>query len=153
MAGRAVAAVNGPSAAGITRIFHITTAGELRRGLAEERYQPDRLAEDGFVHCAVDAESIQAVAADYFADLAGPVVVLEIDVALLTSRLVFEAAAPIPGGGTAYLEGAAEFPHVYGPIERAAIVGAGRLDTGAAPGGFRWPRNLEPLDVVLAAFS
>jgi uncharacterized protein (DUF952 family) len=72
-----------------------------------------------------------------------PLVVVEIDTALLTHELRFEAAAPIEGGGTAHLEAGESFPHVYGPIDLAAILGVATLGENGGP--YVWPDRFEPL--------
>ena len=128
-------------------IYHLTTGPELRAGCTPEVYSPARLPEDGFVHCAGSPAVALSVATDYFRD-AGTVYLLVIDPASLTAPLRFEAAAPIAGGGRAHLAQADRFPHVYGPIDRGAIVEAGPLATG--PDGFAWPARFEPLEDLLA---
>lgn len=128
-------------------IHHLTPASELRDGCTSDAYAPARLPEDGFVHCSVGEAVTLAVASDYFADLDEPLFVLEIDVSKLRAALRFEAAAPIPGGGRAHRDGAKTFPHVYGPIDRAAIRAVGRLEKDAA--GYRWPHRLGSLASVL----
>ena len=70
------------------------------------------LADDGFIHCSF-AEQVAATAARFYGDL-DEVVMLEIDPDRLTSAVVVE---DLSGTGEA-------FPHVYGPIELAAVVAA-----------------------------
>lgn len=131
-------------------IYHLVPASELRRGLREDAFRPDRLAADGFVHCAPRG-AVLAIAADYFTDVAEPLLLLEIDPARLTSELRFEAPAPRADGGTSHLLVSDRFPHVYGPIDRDAIVGVGRLRP--VDGGFAWPAGLVPLDAALGELS
>ena len=125
-------------------IYHLAPESELRAGRRDGMYFPRRLPEDGFVHCSGSRELTLAVASDYFADLAEPLYVLEIDPGRLSYELRFEASAPLEGVGRAHLANADEFPHVYGPIDLAAITGAGRVTRGA--GGRAWPAALLPLD-------
>jgi hypothetical protein len=124
-------------------IYHLTPESELRAGISGEVYTPARFAEDGFVHCAAEPDTVLAVARDYFPNLDEALLVLEVDPDRLTARFVFEAAAPIEGGGTEHLEGATEFPHVYGPLDRAAIRGVAKLGRG---GDYRWPQSFAPID-------
>jgi len=70
------------------------------------------LAEEGFIH-ASRAEQWQGVMDRFYGEVTEPLVLLEIDPALLTSELVIE---PVPGTGD-------EFPHIYGPINLDAVVG------------------------------
>lgn len=133
-------------------IYHLAPASELRAGCGTAGYAPRRFAEDGFVHCAGSAEVALSVAADYYADCDEPLLVLAIDPARLTAELRFEGAAPLEGGGHAHLALADRFPHVYGPIDLAAVTGVGELSRlpGRERVAFRWPERLEPLDRFLA---
>ena len=124
-------------------IYHLTPESELVAGISAGHYSAARLEIDGFVHCASGAATTLAVAADYFADLREPLLVMEIATARLTYELRFEAAAPIEGGGTGHLESAESFPHVYGPIDLAAIRGIASLGEGGGP--YAWPDRFESL--------
>jgi uncharacterized protein (DUF952 family) len=124
-------------------IYHLAPERELRAGLSADFYAPARLAEDDFVHCASGEETTLRVAADYFSDLREPLVAVEINTARLTHELRFEDAAPIEGGGTAHLATVESFPHLYGPIDLAAISGVAIL--GERGGPYAWPVHFEPL--------
>lgn len=128
-------------------IYHLTPISELCAGCDARGHRPARLPEDGFVHCAGSPAVALSVALDYFADLDEALWVLEIDPRRLRSPLRFEAPAPIAGGGTRHLRQAPRFPHVYGPIDREAIVAVGRLRRTA--NGFAWPDRFEALAAVL----
>ncbi|HOU16005.1 MAG TPA: DUF952 domain-containing protein [Anaerolineae bacterium] len=128
-------------------IYHIVTESDLRASLRGDMYAPASLEDFGFVHCALQA-SVVAVANDYFAAAAGPVLLLEIDPERLISEVRYEAAAPIAGGGTAHLVDAALFPHVYGPIHTPAITRVGVL--GVTANGYQWPGEFETLDAFIA---
>jgi uncharacterized protein (DUF952 family) len=84
------------------------------------------------------------VSNDYYAEVAERLLLLEIDPVKLSSQVRFEVAAPIAGGGTAHLESAPLFPHVYGPIDLSAIVGVGVL--GRTADSYAWPDSFGPLD-------
>jgi len=127
-------------------IYHIVTESDLRAHVSGDVYTPASLNDFGFVHCALQT-SVIAVANDYFAAAAEPVLLLEIDPERLTSEVRYEAPAPIAGGGTAHLVDAALFPHIYGPINTPAITRVGAL--GVAPDGYRWPGEFEALDAFL----
>jgi uncharacterized protein (DUF952 family) len=92
------------------RIYHIVKT-DVWRSFAGEFYSAESLGTEGFTHCSF-ADQLDGVIARYYAD-AGEVVVLEIDAAKLTSRLVSE---PSTGGE--------KYPHIYGPINKDAIVSA-----------------------------
>jgi uncharacterized protein (DUF952 family) len=74
-------------------------------------YEAESLASEGFIHCSF-TEQIDDVLRRYYKH-AGRVTILEIDASRLTSTLVVE---PSTGGE--------KYPHVYGPINVEAIVGA-----------------------------
>ena len=128
-------------------IYHIAIEADFRAGLKGDAYVPSDLAEFGFVHCALEP-SVVPVANDYYSDVSGRLLLLEIDPVRLASETRFEAAAPIPGGGSDHLTSAPEFPHVYGPIEIKAIAGVGVLDRSTS--GYEWPSGLVPLDRFLS---
>ncbi|MBI1816660.1 MAG: DUF952 domain-containing protein [Deltaproteobacteria bacterium] len=123
-------------------IYHIVPAAELRAGVAGDTYTPARFGADGFVHCAATSASVLAVARDYFANIEGQLLVLRIDPVCLTAKLIFEAPAPIEGGGTSHLQAGDLFPHVYGPIALAAITGIAQLVRHG--GEFGWPERFVP---------
>lgn len=91
-------------------------------------YRPASLASEGFVHCSADEDTALAIADAHYRDVPGPLLLLALDEALLTAEVRWEG----PEGRL--------FPHVYGPVDRAAVVdvreirrdGAGRV-TGLAP--------------------
>jgi uncharacterized protein len=109
-----------------SRIYHLAPISELRSGLTEVVYTPQRFTLDGFVHCAETPVTTVAVANDYFGNLKEPLVVLGIDPLQLSAPLKFEAPAPLLGGET-HLKKASLFPHIYGPIEIEAIQAAAML--------------------------
>ena len=84
------------------------------------------LADEGFIHCSFP-EQIQGVA-DRFYRGRPDVVLLELDADALRAPVKVE---PVPGGEA--------FPHLYGPLNRDAVVravpvpltGDGRLDVAA----------------------
>lgn len=131
-----------PTAAAAGGIYHLTGAADFRAGLDGPEYRPANLSADGFVHCAL-ARSVVPVADDFFAGLAEPLLVLAIDPRRLRAETRYEAPAPIAGGGRTHLADATLFPHVYGPIETAAISGLGVMRRIAD--GHDWPHRLRPL--------
>ncbi|CAN5439425.1 DUF952 domain-containing protein [soil metagenome] len=73
-------------------------------------YEHPSLAAEGFIHCSF-AEQLDAVIARYYSG-AGRVVVLEIESDKLMSRMIKEHSTNNE-----------IYPHIYGPINRDAIVG------------------------------
>ncbi len=137
-----------PMSLATSMIYHLAIESDFRALIQTGVYRPLNLADDGFVHCALEA-SVIPVANDYYADCSERLLLVEIDVQKLASETRYEAAAPIAGGGTSHLASAPQFPHVYGPIDRRAITGIGVL--GSRASGYLWPRVFEPLDSFLAA--
>lgn len=127
-------------------IYHIVLESDFVAQLEDAAYRPSDLGDGDFIHCAL-APSVIPVANDYYADVSGPLLLLEVDPGKLASETRYEAAAAIAGGGSSHLTSATEFPHVYGPIEAQAIVGVGVL--GRTEGGYEWPHTFVPLDSFL----
>lgn len=95
------------------RIFHIATAADWRRTLETGTYTTSTvgvtLEEEGFIH-ASRRDQVQGVFGRYYSGLDEDLVLLTIDPARLTSEVRVD-----PVGDDTY-------PHVYGPIERRAVV-------------------------------
>ncbi|MFB7449022.1 DUF952 domain-containing protein [Streptomyces sp. NPDC057027] len=98
-------------------IYHVVTPAEWS-ARPEEPYAPASLAEEGFVHCSPDEPTTLAVVNAYFRGVTGPLLVLLLDESRLTARTEWEAAAPTPPPGVSE---ETLFPHVFGPIDRAAV--------------------------------
>ena len=101
----------------MTRIYHLVP----RRVWAEAADQPYRaasLASEGFIHCSF-AEQVAGSANRFYAD-EHDLLVLHIDPARLASPLREEPS----GSGEI-------FPHIYGPINRDAVVTTQPLARGA----------------------
>jgi uncharacterized protein (DUF952 family) len=97
-------------------IFHITDSAtwetSQRQGFHTGSTRGVDLAEEGYIHCST-AEQWPGVIERFYAG-ASDLVLLHIDEQFLTSPLVYEQ-----------LPGAPEpFPHIYGPINLAAVVTA-----------------------------
>jgi uncharacterized protein (DUF952 family) len=85
-------------------------------------YVPEAFAADGFVHCTDGEQSAIDTANRYYQGDPRPYVVLSIDTDALTAPLRYEDSARI-------------YPHVYGPIETAAVTAVREVDRDA-DGGF-----------------
>jgi uncharacterized protein (DUF952 family) len=98
------------------RIYHIVPRHAWEQ--AADPYRADSLATEGFIHCS-NEDQVERVANQFYAgesDLA----VLCIEVERLGSPVRDEDA----GTGE-------RFPHIYGPIEREAVVEVRSLRRGA----------------------
>lgn len=95
-------------------------------------YTDPSLATEGFIHCS-NADQVERVANLFFADCE-ELLLLHIEADRLGAELRDEPAAAIAGKNPFAGE---MFPHVYGAIERNAIVAVEALRRGA-DGRWKW---------------
>jgi uncharacterized protein (DUF952 family) len=88
-------------------LFHLVPLSRWSAA-PEAPYAPASLAAEGFVHCSPDEATALAVADAHYREVSEPLLVLRID----EERL---------GGVEVRWEG--PYPHLYGPVDRAAVVG------------------------------
>jgi uncharacterized protein (DUF952 family) len=88
--------------------FHLVPRAEWQAAPADQPYVPRAFAHDGFVHCTDGADEVAATANRYYRDETD-LLVLRLDTARLGAPVRYEDARHI-------------YPHIYGPIERAAIL-------------------------------
>lgn len=101
-------------------IYHLAPAERWRSWPAGEPYLPAEFGADGFVHCTAGDDVMLKVANAFYRGAPGDFVLLEIGPAQLTAPLRWEPPAhPAPGAAPPL---APQFPHIYGPIDRAAVV-------------------------------
>jgi len=97
------------------RLFHLALRRDWEEAKEAGEYRVSTrgrtLAEEGFLHASY-AHQWQGVRDAYYADVSEPLVLLEVDPALLDVPVVEE----VPAGGDE------AFPHVYGPLPVAAVV-------------------------------
>lgn len=96
-------------------IYHLAPAERWQRWPAGQPYLPAEFESDGFVHCTAGDALMLQVANRFYRGVPGAFVLLVIDPARLTAPLRWEP--PVPPSDLAPL-----FPHIYGPIDAAAIV-------------------------------
>jgi uncharacterized protein (DUF952 family) len=106
------------------RICHVATLADWERARAAGSYTTSTLgrtlAEEGFIH-ASRADQWRGALERFYAGVAEPLVLLEIDTDLLDVPVVEEPPAP----------GVAEtFPHVYGAVPVAAVTSVTPLVDG-----------------------
>ncbi len=114
----------------MTTILHLLPAADWE---SIEPFAPvtnPSLETDGFIHCTDDRDVLLQVANSFYRGIAGDFVVLEIDADRLTAECVWEEPAHI--SPTEAPPAAPSFPHVYGPINRGAIIGVVPLVRDAA---------------------
>lgn len=114
-------------------IHHLASAAEFASVPASQPYLPTAYAADGFIHCTRELAVLLEVANRFYHAVPGEFVVLDIDPRLLSVPVRFEAGNP-PAPAGSPLAGVL-FPHIYGPIDRSAIV-AIRPARRAADGRF-----------------
>lgn len=102
-------------------IYHLVLR-RLWEENADRPYQPDSLVGEGFIHCSF-AQQVTASANRFYAE-AADLLLLHIDAERSTSPLREE----VSGAGEL-------FPHIYGPLNRDAVVAVETLERG--PDG-RW---------------
>ena len=109
-------------------ILHVTTPEAWRRGAETPYYEAESLSTEGFIHnCRPD--QLRGVLGRHFAGHRA-LVLLVVDPARLTSEVQDEESR----GET--------FPHVYGPIDRAAVVSVLPIETDST-GRFTLPEGVE----------
>jgi uncharacterized protein (DUF952 family) len=97
------------------RVRHVTTTGAWAEARRHGRVVAPGLAAEGFTHCCTD-EQLAGVLERHFAGVdPSTLVVLDVDLDRVGAEVRWE------DGGTGDGE---RFPHVYGPIPTAAVVGA-----------------------------
>lgn len=142
-------------------ILHLTPRADWDAAPADQPYRPSSLDAEGFVHATQGDALLLHVANRFYKDQPGEFIVLEIDESKLTSEVRWEPAAQpsgpvealpaspsevlppeaqaefgeLAGGFASEPAQAQRFPHIYGPINREAIVGLRRM-VRAADGTF-----------------
>lgn len=91
-------------------------------------YVPPEFAEEGFIHCTDGREATALILTHLYQDRPGPWIVLTIDKNRVAAPIRYEDPAEI-------------FPHIYGPLNRDAIVGAREIPR-APDGAFLKPLPL-----------
>ena len=89
-------------------VYHIVLPDDWAAFIGE-LYRAASLETEGFIHCSF-AEQLDAVIERYYSN-ALSIIVLEIESDLLISRMIKEASTNNE-----------IYPHIYGPINRSAIV-------------------------------
>jgi uncharacterized protein (DUF952 family) len=120
-------------------IYHLTPAAFYDRQPADRPYLPETFAADGFIHCTAGIPLLLQIANAFFAGLQADLLALEIDPTRLTAPLKFEP--PISPAQPAAIDVSPAsdtlFPHIYGPLNRDAIVAVTTL-TRSVTGRWQW---------------
>jgi uncharacterized protein (DUF952 family) len=100
--------------------YHLVPAEIWARADPMVPYEAASLVDEGFVHCTDGADELVATAERHLRDDPRPYVVLTIDLAKVGSPWRYD----VPGS---------PYPHVYGPIDREAVLQVTPIARG--PGG------------------
>lgn len=102
--------------------FHLTPQPYWDASDTAAPYVPEAFGRDGFIHCTNGAQRVVDVGNRYYRDDPRPFVALLIDVSRLSAEMRYEDPERV-------------YPHVYGPLNRDAIVGLIPVERDYA-GGF-----------------
>jgi uncharacterized protein (DUF952 family) len=89
--------------------YHLVAAEYYRDCDSTAPYTPEPFADEGFIHCTDGAQNLADVANRYYKDDRRMYIALVIDTSRVTSEIRYEDEARI-------------YPHIYGPLNRDAIV-------------------------------
>lgn len=110
-------------------IYHIVPRSEWQSQGDQMVYSPKSLGDEGFIHCS-QLSQLLGSASRYFKGR-GDLLVLAVDPNRVIPTIVFENAR----------EGDEPFPHIYGPLNRNAVVGIHHLEA-QADGEFSLPETM-----------
>lgn len=113
-------------------LLHYSTVADWERSLAAGEHTISgrgmTLQREGFIHCCTAAQR-DGVWQRFWSDVDEPLVLLQIDPALLPYDVTWEGPAHTAGAGPSKQE-PARFPHLYAPLPVSAVVGAAVVDLG-----------------------
>ncbi len=110
-----------------TIAYHGTPKGYFQSLDPTKPYVPADYQKDGFIHTTEGREAVSIVLTSFYKTSREPWVMLHIDQDRVTSPIRYDDPAEV-------------FPHIYGPLNRDAILGVEDIDR--APDG----TFLKPLD-------
>ncbi|MGW1764783.1 DUF952 domain-containing protein [Streptomyces sp. NPDC002073] len=99
-------------------IFHIVSLADWSAA-PDLPFAPPSLESEGFVHCSADRPTVLEVVDRHYRDAPGPLLAVELDERALTAEVRREGDT----GG--------RYPHVYGPLDRAAVTRVWQVVRGA----------------------
>ncbi len=99
----------------MSRIYHVVSTADWAAAENQPTYEAGSLQTEGFIH-ASERGQVAGVLERYYKDM-HDLLLLHIDPARLTSELRYEVATNNE-----------LFPHIYGPINREAVVDVEKID-------------------------
>ncbi len=119
-------------------ILHLIRAEDYHALAEGEPWRPESLVAEGFIHCTAEPEVLLQVANTLYRQTPGDYLVLVIDPAKVTAPVKYEAPKLVGAQRRTQSTDRLKrhvFPHIYGPLNRDAIV-AVRVARRAADGTF-----------------
>lgn len=107
-------------------IYHLVTADYWRSRDSAAPYLPRDFESDGFIHCTRGLDLLLQVANTFYRDAPGEFLLLVIDESQVSAEIKYESG----------------FPHIYGPLNRGAIVAMHTMNRHA-DGRFELPPGLD----------
>jgi uncharacterized protein (DUF952 family) len=95
-------------------ILHIVKRHDWEDAIREGEYAPPSLETEGFIHCSTAAQVVET--ANLFYRGQSDLMIVCLDEAHLTSRLIYE-----PTVHAGHQRADVLFPHIYGPLNIAAV--------------------------------
>jgi uncharacterized protein (DUF952 family) len=99
-------------------ILHLVSVDYFRSLPSDVPYLPHGFEDDGFIHCVTGSDSLLQVANAFYRNAPSEFCVLVIDEDKLAAQVKYEPPAPVAGG----VPDDRLYPHIYGPLNRDAIV-------------------------------
>jgi predicted cupin superfamily sugar epimerase/uncharacterized protein (DUF952 family) len=100
-------------------IWHLLPLAQWRSD-PDPRYVPGTAQPAPFVHASPDEATMLAVANAFYRGAGEPLVVAALDESRIAAAVKWEPADPAPPPG---VPAGTLFPHIYGPVDRAAVTG------------------------------
>lgn len=119
------------------RTYHLVPAATWTASDPDGPYVAASLATEGFTHCTDGIDALIATANRHYRHDPRPFLALTIDLDAVRARWTVEDAAKI-------------YPHVFGPIERAAILDVAPL-ARSEDGEFTAPGRMGPMEQAQGA--
>jgi len=121
--------MSAPPGVGTPIVYHMAPRARWAAQPSHQPYAGDTLATEGFIHCTAEPTRLLHVANSFYREETGAWVILLVDTSQVTAPVRWEQA-------DGHL-----FPHVYGPIELAAVVQVLDFPRTAA-GAYQLPQAL-----------
>jgi uncharacterized protein (DUF952 family) len=113
----------------VSIIYHLVPANHWHDLNLASPYLPRDFESDGFIHCTRGIALLLRVANTYYRDVPGEFLLLVIDETLVSAEIKYENG----------------FPHIYGPLNRDAIVAVHSMPR-QIDGCFALPDGVEEIE-------